>query len=278
MNTQSSTYDQVCPTSFAITHPALCKSDEALTDQEQDTAPQAAKVALLVIEDHASLLDGLIPQLAQEYEVTVVHNMAELRVQLAQKRFSLATVDLTIDRRLEGLDMMPLLSQAGIKFLVFSGTAEEWHIRAAMRLRASGYVDKREKLSSLLDALEIIAAGDFIFPDELLANLQERKDEEFPEMAGAEIEAIDAIFKKLNPTNIRMPSNKDLAQARRVGLRRIENIIRDLVGKFKLRDTSREALLKELLARGYYPGASKDTFQQLGVFKPPSRKTIKKPD
>ena len=276
MNTQPYIYDQASGSRFANTSPTPCKSDETLMDQEQDTASQTAKVALLVIEDHASLLDGLIPQLAHEYDVTVVHNMAELEGQLAQKRFTLATVDLTIDRRLEGLNMMPLLSQAGIKFLVFSGTAEEWHIRAAMRLRASGYVDKREKLCSLLDALEIIAAGDFIFPDEMLVNLQGRKDEVFPEMAGAEIEAIDAIFKKLHPTNIRMPSNKDLAQARRVGLRRIENIIRDLVGKFKLRDTSREALLTELLARGYYPGASKDSFQQLGVFKPPSAKNPKK--
>lgn len=261
---------------LATKYPAPVKGDDTPTKEEHGFAPQLAKPSLLVIEDHESLLDGLIPQLGQEYEVTVVRSMAELQLQLAQKRFTLATVDLTFDRQLVGLDMMPLLNQAGIRFLVFSGTAQEWHICAAIRLGASGYVSKEEKVFYLLDALTIIAAGDFIFPDEFLENLEERKDQQFPELGDAETAAINVIFRTLTPTNLRMPANSTIAKERKVGVRRIENIIRDLVLKFRLRDTKRDALLAELMARGYYPGANKDSFQKLGIFDPMRRKSIKK--
>lgn len=241
-------------------------NDDRAVEENDSATPQLAKIPLLIIEDHQSLLDGIRPSLEQEYDVTIVGNGIALRQALGRKRFALATVDLTLERHLEGLEIMPLLKDAGTKFLVFSGTAEEWHIRAAMRFGALGYVDKREKLQNLHDALQTIAAGKLAFTPKLLENLRQRKDQHFPFLGPAEMQAIDFIVSHLHLVTGGMPTNKVIAKGMNLSTKRVEHIIRELTGKFRLRQTTRTALLSELKERGYFPGASKASFGELGLF------------
>ncbi len=259
----------VRPANFAVTgqpSDADSTTDKANTEaKKQALAPRTEKVPLLVIEDHASLVDGMRSELAKEYAVSVVSTMEELVSELAQKSFGLAIVDLTFDGKLEGLAMMPLLHAAGIKFLVFSGTDEDWPILTAIRFGALGYVNKRKRLFVLSRALRAIANGSKAFPPDILKKMHKQKDFQFPTLGPAETEVMDILMTKVDPEDEGIPSNKFIMKEMNVSLNRVEGIFRRLFTKFEIKDSSRTLLRAKLKAVGYYPGVPLTPFAELDI-------------
>lgn len=211
------------------------------------------------------MIEGMRLKLGQQYAITNVCNTADLLAAFAQQRFALAIVDLTLDKQLQGLEMMPLLRAAGTQFLVFSGTATDWHIRAAIRHGARGYVNKRGTLQQLCDALQAIESGKLAFPPEFKEKLLERIDQEFPHLGPAEKETLDLIVSCLDPVTGNMLSNKLIARELNVSVNRAENLMSELMNKFKIHDRKRTSLLAELKARGYFPGVPVESFRTLGI-------------
>lgn len=231
----------------------------------QSLSPRTDRIPLLVIEDHTSLVSGMRSELAKEYAATYVGTKEEVLAALQEKSFALAVVDLTLHQKLEGFELMPLLRQAGIKFLVFSGTAEDWHILAAIRFGARGYVNKRKSLHVLRKALGVIASGDIAFPPEIMDKLRKRKNHKFPNLGPAETQTIDILMTMIDPTTKGIPSNPFLCQQMHRAKNRVERILRSLYIKFELKDSSRALLHDELQALGYYPGVPLTPFGELGI-------------
>ena len=236
---------------------------ETPVDADTILLPYANKPTLLLIEDHGAMVDGMLPTLEKYFAVGVVNAAEDLPPTLAAGRYALAIVDLTLHRKLQGLEMMPLLRAAGIRFFVFSGTAEAWHIHAAIRLGARGFVDKRESLSQVLHALQEIHAGRFFFSEAIMQKLRLRKAQHFPLLGPGEQKVIQHIFALLAPGSQTMPSNKLIANAAQLSVGRVENILQKLNSKFNILDGTRDSLLAELKERGYFPGASLVPFGEI---------------
>lgn len=239
--------------------------DVATLSNGQITAPRTGKTPLLVIEDHASLVDGMRSELMKEYAMTNVCTKDELLSALQEKNFALAVVDLTLHQKLEGFELMPLLKQAGIKFMVFSGTVEDWHILAAIRFGAWGYVNKRKKLFHLRRALQAIAKGETAFPPEIMAKMHNRKTHEFPSLGPAETELINILVTQPDPDTKGIPTNPFLRAQMHISTSRIDGLFRTLYSKFNIKKSSRALLQDELYALGYYPGVPLTPFGKLGI-------------
>lgn len=240
-------------------------TEDGLEEEARAVGPHKGKIALLVIEDHASLVDGMRSELTKDFTVTAVTTRDELRTTLEEQRFSLAVVDLVLHKKLEGLEIMPLLKEAGIKFLVFSGTVEDWHVLAAIRLGARGYVDKRKKMFVLRRALHTIANGGTAFPPEIMAKLSKHKKQKFPSLGPVEIEVINILMTAIDPETKGIPGNAFIRKKLDVSEGRVEAIFSSLYRKFKIPSSDRGALHTKLQDLGYFPGASLIPFDELDI-------------
>lgn len=224
---------------------------EATGDQ---TTNRATPRKLLFIEDHLALVDCMVPILQKDFEVEIVNSLPKMQLAIAHNTFSLAVVDLTLLGQAHGLGMMPMLRDAGITFLVFSGTAEDWHIRASIRMGARGYVDKRDGLAVLHQAIAIIDAGGHFFPDDLMEKLSTDPELQLPKKLGSsEIAVIDTLFKMTPPGTNEVPSNIEIGLAVHLAPRRIANIFTQLFSKFNVFE-GRKILFANIKKRGYFPG------------------------
>lgn len=258
----------IIPPSMVATSSTKPGSDGTGSDanaDKQGLIPRKDRIPLLVIEDHGALVSGMRTELAKEYAATYVGTKEEVLTALQENRFALAVVDLTLHQKPVGLELMPLLKQAGIKFLVFSGTAEDWHILVAIRLGARGYVNKRKNLHVLRKALADIANDGIAFPPEIMAKLHQRKTQKFPSLGPAEQRALEIFTTMTDPSTQGIPGNQFISEQMQRSIGRIEKIFRSLYLKFDVKEGERALLLEELRARGYYPGVSRTSFADLGI-------------
>lgn len=245
--------------------PATGEIDIGTKRGKQALNPRTDRIPLLVIEDHASLVSGMRAELAKEYAATYVGTKEEVLAALEEKSFALAVVDLTLHQKPEGFDLMPLLKKAGIKFLIFSGTAEDWHILAAIRFGARGYVNKRKSLHILRKALGVIASGEIAFPPEIMGKLRKRKAHKIPSLGPAEKEALNIFTTMIDPTTKGIPGNQFISEQMHVTIGRVEKIFRTFYLKFNIKQSERALLHDELQALGYYPGVPSTPFDELGI-------------
>ena len=238
--------------------------DVSLADISRRTEGKASKIKLLLVEDHGCLIDGMMPFLLPNHEIVVVDNAVDLKHMIALGHAEIAVVDLTLDQKLDGLRLMPILQDAGIPFLVFSGTAQEWHIRAAIRMGARGFVDKKDNMLVLAQALEKVETGLLSFPLEFMHKLKDNKNLNFPPVLGpAEINVMDKMFELQRPGSDKVPSTKAIARSLNLSVGRVGNIFHQLFDKFDIDDDKRDMLYEALKKRGYFPGVSLKPFSEI---------------
>lgn len=250
---------------------ARTTADEAkATTDAKNTELAKQGMKLLLIEDHQAIVDGVLHWMGSDYEVLVARNVEMMRELMAQHVVHVAVIDLRFPEYVDGLKMMPLLRQAGLPFLVFSGTADEWHIRAAVRMGASGYVDKRLGLDVLRHALRVVETGGFHFPADFMARLRQdtrAQRTNLPHRLGeSEIAVLNAILELSEPGGNTVASNEAIAQALHLSVGRVSNIFLQLFDKFRVQG-GRKALLQEIKARGYYPGVFLGPMEETGPMK-----------
>ncbi len=238
----------------ATSHPAIIGGGLPSTVDNPKAEQTQRATSLLLIEDHQSMIDGMLPRLQVDYDVTVVSSYDAMQAAIAQRKYALAIVDLSLPGHLHGMRMMPALREAGVKFLIFSGTAETWQIRAAIRMSARGYVDKRQGLTVLVQALHEVEAGNLSFPSEIMDRLNATEGQPLPKRFGpGEIAVMNQLFALAEPSSDEVPSSKEIADALNLQVGRVNNIFQQLFTKFDVWE-GRKALFKEIKARGYFPG------------------------
>jgi DNA-binding NarL/FixJ family response regulator len=125
----------------------------------EQSEPQPA-IAVLVVDDHPAVRQGLELLLAQE-GVTVVAeagNRAEALLCAADRCIDAALVDLSLGPD-DGVEVVRDLRGLGVPVLVYSMHEDPAHVRCAFEAGAGGYVTKREAYQILVSAIANVAAG-----------------------------------------------------------------------------------------------------------------------
>lgn len=227
--------------------------------RDETSSAEHAKIRLLILEDHLSVVEALVHRLDRCSSVTIAHNMAEFQQAISAQHYDLAIVDLVFSRELLGLQMMPILQGAQIPFIVYSGNAELWHIRQAVNYGAQGFVDKRASLTEMSLAFDTVLAGGHSFPAEFGEALTAQCDLRLHKaLTKREIRLMDAMFALAQVGSDNAPSNQELAEALHLSIRTVGNIFNDLFSNFDFKQ-GRDAFFKEIKARGYFPGVISQT-------------------
>ena len=118
---------------------------------------------LLIVEDHALLIDGLLKLLASQPRFVVVGTVADGLAAYEVCQRLLPDIVL-LDLRLPGMDGIDVIHQLqqrwpSIRVVVVTGTIEEHRARKALAAGALGYVLKQSPQQVLLTALRHAALG-----------------------------------------------------------------------------------------------------------------------
>ncbi|MFM5540431.1 two component system response regulator [Aeromonas veronii] len=136
-----------------------------------------AVLRVLIVEDHALLIDGIRSLLDNQPRYHVVGTISDgLAVYEACLRL---TPDIVLlDLGLPGMDGVDVIHQLkrrweGLKFVVVTASNDERRVRDAVTAGAQGYVLKKSPLQTLLAALQHVAVGkSFVDPALKLDHLE----------------------------------------------------------------------------------------------------------
>lgn len=141
------------------------------------TAPVLAKKkkAILMVDDHPLLRDGLSKVINQQEDLAVcceAGNAREALAALGKGSPDVAIIDLTLEEG-NGLDLIQDIHKRFPKLpiLVLSMHHEDLYAERAIRAGARGYVMKREPVGRVIDALRKLLAGHLAFSEDIVARL-----------------------------------------------------------------------------------------------------------
>ena len=141
-------------------------------------APAIKKRAILLVDDHPIVLEGLKQLIDQQPDLRVCGELSNGRAALATvERLSpdLAVIDLSLNGA-NGLDVIKAVKSARpeLPVLALSTHDEMLYAERALRAGASGYVMKQEATKNLLVAVRRILSGGIYLSDNVTAKLLQR--------------------------------------------------------------------------------------------------------
>ena len=134
-----------------------------------------AKHAVLIVDDHPLLRDGLGKVLNQQVDFRVCGEAGDARSALAaipKCRPDVVIVDLTMDDG-NGLDLIKDIraQHAALPVLVLSMHHENLYAERAVRAGAQGYVMKREPVGVVVDALRKVLHGHMALSENMVSRM-----------------------------------------------------------------------------------------------------------
>ncbi|MGH8863701.1 MAG: response regulator [Burkholderiales bacterium] len=128
-----------------------------------DTGPSAARIRIVLVEDHVILKEGLVALLEIEQDLEIVGLAGDVPSGVELVR-SLRPAVLMTDLSLPGGSGISLISTVrelapDTRSMVLTAHHEEEYFRAAMEAGALGYVLKDASRQELLQAIRSVAAG-----------------------------------------------------------------------------------------------------------------------
>lgn len=131
--------------------------------------PMKEPIRVLLVDDHGILRAGLRALLANEPDIEVVGEAADGEEAVAQAVAldpDVIVLDIAMPR-LDGLEATRRICDRGLrgKILILTVHAEERYLLPVLRAGGSGYVQKSQADTDLLDAIRTVARGDaFLYP------------------------------------------------------------------------------------------------------------------
>ena len=167
-------------------------------------APPAAKIRVMIVEDHVLVRMGLVTAANDAPDILVVAEIEE-GAQVVDAYRSCRPDVVVLDLRMPDMDgtrVITALKEAfgQVRILMLSSYGGGDDIVRAMKAGASGYVVKGMPLSVLLEGIRAVHKGDKYLPDELSNRL---KQQESSEISSRELDVLRLI--------IRGRSNKEIA-------------------------------------------------------------------
>lgn len=130
-------------------------------------------IRLILVEDHAMVLDGLISVMASEPDLELVgtaSSVADASALIGSERPAVVITDFALPDG-TGADVaeFALKTDSSIKVLMITGLNDRTAVRAAIRAGCSGFMSKGEGIAQLRSAVRAVAGGATVFPANLLA-------------------------------------------------------------------------------------------------------------
>lgn len=134
-------------------------------------------VRILLVDDHAIVLDGLEGALAHEDGLAVVARamtVAQARSILAREAIDIVLVDIRLPDG-SGLELMAESNDAtdGPAWIVLSSFETPQYVTTALRLGAAGYLLKTAAIADVVEAIQRVAAGGTAFTADQLRTARE---------------------------------------------------------------------------------------------------------
>lgn len=154
---------------------------------------RAAKIRVLLVDDHPVVRHGLASMIDDEADMTVVAQAADAVEALARYREVMPDVSL-VDLGLPGMDGVELIARLRAehptgRFIVLTTLDGDEHIFRAMQAGAQAYVLKDMACGEITDAVRLVHAGQRLLP----SPLAEKLDARGAALTGREIEVLALI-------------------------------------------------------------------------------------
>lgn len=136
------------------------------------------RTKILIVDDHPLVRKGLALTLSAQADFEVCGDAAtnaEAMAQAAEIRPDLILVDISL-KNSHGIELVKQIKAKypAIKMLVLSGFQESLYGERAMRAGASGYLNKQESPTKLIEAIRTVLKGDRYVSPELSRRLVEQ--------------------------------------------------------------------------------------------------------
>jgi len=135
-------------------------------------------IRVLIVDDHPVVRDGLKAAIAQHPDLLVCGEAAEVEEAVQMTQTSQPALIL-VDISLKGGSGFDLIKQVRsfdkeVKLLVVSIHEESLYAERALRVGASGYINKQEVTTNVIDAIRHVMAGEIYLSPEMTGRLLNR--------------------------------------------------------------------------------------------------------
>jgi two-component system response regulator DegU len=145
--------------------------------------PTIKKTTILIAQDNLYVIELLKNILRREPELLllgVASNGKELVSWLLNHNVDIIISDISLPI-LDGLHTMEIISNISkkTKFIFFTDYDDDWLIRKAIRMGASGFVSKQSNIRCITDAIKVVENGGAYIDDYCFAKLTNEEKELF---------------------------------------------------------------------------------------------------
>jgi len=186
-----------------------------------------APVRLLVVEDHALVLEALQAALGRDPEIEVAgiaHSKAEAIEFMHSATLDLIITDLKLRDGL-GTDLIKVASACSppIPVLLMSGAGDGVGLRAALQAGGAGFVSKNEPLSTVVSAALAAGRGLTVFSAEAVAAARTSSDTPVADLTNREFEVLRLLA--------RGESVGDITESLQLSVHTVRSHVRRLIEK-----------------------------------------------
>jgi len=206
-------------------------------------------IKVIIIDDHGVLRAGLRALLNSEADMQVVGEAAgsvEAMQIVLEKKPDVVLMDISLQGE-NGIEITKTLTEhlPNLRVLILTIHEDESLLKAAIQSGASGYILKRAVESELINAIRVVANGDFyIHPAMIRSLFGSRENHVVKDIAATLTEREVEVLKLIAQGN----TNRQIAELLKVSIRTVESHRANLMAKLNLR--SRVELVRYAASHG----------------------------
>jgi two-component system NarL family response regulator len=203
---------------------------------------KAAKIRILIADDHPLVRDGIMSLISTERDMQVIAQASDggEAVGLARKhKPDIVLLDLRMPR-IDGLDVLTQFKALRLRsrVIVLTTFVSEQDVHFSIKAGACGYLLKDVSRALLLDTLRRVHRGETSLPPSISQKLVERMNH--PELSPRELEIMHLVAEG--------KSNKDIGDSLGIAEGTVKSHVKNMLGKLKV--PGRTAMVREAVQRG----------------------------
>jgi two-component system NarL family response regulator len=203
---------------------------------------KAARIRILVADDHSLVRDGIVSLVSTEKDMQVVAQAADgvEAVELARKhKPDIVLLDLRMPR-MDGLNVLAQFQALRLRtrVIVLTTFESEQDVNVSLKAGARGYLLKDTSRALLLDTLRRVHRGETSMPPSISQKLVESMNH--PQLSPRELEILQLVAEG--------KSNKELGDSLGIAEGTVKSHVKNMLGKLKV--PGRTAMVRESVKRG----------------------------
>ncbi len=198
---------------------------------------------IIIIDDHAFFRVGLISILKSEKTFEIVAEYSNSLIDPHLESVDLALIDISMASEKSGIEIITEMRQAhpSIKIVILTSHREEFYLVNALRAGVEGYIHKDAPPEELLLGLRSVLQGKTFYSSEisdiLINHVYTSTSNRLPQLTVRERQVVEHLVEGL--------LSKEIAVKLNISMRTVEKHRSNILGKFKLRNTTE--LVKRLI-------------------------------